>query len=95
MIREQGGQENVPCVILTAGGTTGMRFYGTRYSQLPRVNSDMSIDMLLSTGLQGIVQSRDGITFGDQEIGSDKLRDVLYDNQGGVVATLPCKLIKW
>lgn len=94
MIREQGGQENVPCVILTAGGTTGMRFYGTRYSQLPRVNSDMSIDMLLSTGLQGIVQSRDGITFGDQEIGSDKLRDVLYDNQGGVVATLPCKINK-
>lgn len=94
MIREQGGQENVPCVILTAGGTTGMRFYGTRYSQLPRVNNDMSIDMLLSTGLQGIVQSRDGITFGDQEIGSDKLRDVLYDNQGGVVATLPCKINK-
>lgn len=94
IIREQGGQENVPCVILTAGGTTGMRFYGTRYSQLPRVNSDMSIDMLLSTGLQGIVQSRDGITFGDQEIGSDKLRDVLYDNQGGVVATLPCKINK-
>ena len=94
MIREQGGQENVPCVILTAGGTTGMQFYGTRYSQLPRVNSDMSIDMLLSTGLQGIVQSRDGITFGDQEIGSDKLRDVLYDNQGGVVATLPCKINK-
>lgn len=94
IIREQGGQENVPCVILTAGGTTGMQFYGTRYSQLPRVDRDMSIDMLLSTGLQGIIQSRDGITFGDQEIGSDKLRDVLYDNQGGVVATLPCKINK-
>lgn len=91
MIRQQGG-DPVRLPIAVEGSTAAMTVDGVNYGQVPKVNRDMSINELLATGLQGIVTSRDAITFGDQAIGSENLKDVMYDNKGCTVATLPCKL---
>lgn len=88
MMKEEGGEQR-RLTIMNREDTGAMSVNGTWYGQLPKVNQDMSIDQLLSTGLQGIVQSRDNITFGDQKIGSEHLKDIMYDNKGGTIVTLP------
>lgn len=93
MIQEQGG---VPRTweIITKDSNIKMSVNGTYYSQIPKVTDDVSIDKMLSeSGISGILDSRLGITFGDQNISPDQLKDVMYSNSGGVIVTLPCKVV--
>jgi hypothetical protein len=45
---------------------------GTFYSQIPKIKEDTSLDKMLSeSGIGGILDSKQGITFGDQSISPD------------------------
>lgn len=91
----QRGQLGIPrdFSIITRDGNS--KFYSTdsKYiSQLPDITENMSIQKLLSTGLGSILDSRLGITFGDQLLSPDNLKDVMFDIGGGfTLVTLPCK----
>lgn len=89
LIREEGGEER-KSVIVPGGDNEGLYFTGTFYSKLPKINSEMSISELLSTGLQGITkQGTKGISFGDQILDPSQFSHVMFDNEGATVATLP------
>jgi len=45
--------------------------------------------MLATSGIAGITQGYGGITIGDQTIPYENLKDVMYEDRGGVVAVLP------
>ena len=93
MQREMGG---VPqrYNLITRDSNTRMSVNGTFYSALPKVDSDMSVDQMLSkSGIDGILDSKYGITFGDQEISPENLKDIMYSNTGGMIVTLPCKIV--
>lgn len=64
---------------------------GKFYSALPGVDKGpMSLaDFLQSTGAQNIIQSVDGITFGGAKVDSRDFNNIMYDNTGGIVVTLP------
>jgi len=72
-----------------------MSVNGTSYPALPGIKNDMSIDSMLSTsGLDRIVLSKQGITFGDQQLNPEDLKDVMYANSGrNAIVTLPCKIV--
>lgn len=93
MIQEDGG---IPRTyeIVTRDSSVKMSVNGTYYSQIPKVTGDTSIDKMLSeSGFSGILDSRQGITFGDQNISPEQLKDIMYSNTGGVIVTLPCKIV--
>ena len=91
--REIGGTP-IKYNIITRDSNTRMSVNGTSYSSLPKVKEDMSVDKMLSTsGIDGIVTSKYGITFGDQQVDPSNLKDIMYSNTGGVVVTLPCKIV--
>lgn len=93
MQREMGG---VPqrYEIVTKDSNTRMAVNGTFYSAIPKVKDDTSIDSMLSqSGIDGILDSKYGITFGDQQINPENLKDIMYSNTGGMVVTLPCKIV--
>lgn len=80
--------------IITRDSNTRMSVNGVLYSALPKVDDDMSIDKMLSvSGIGGILDSKYGITFGDQQINPEDLKDIMYSNTGGAVVTLPCKIV--
>lgn len=80
--------------ILTRDSNTKLSVDGTGYPQLNNIKDDMSVDKMLSeSGIQGIITSKYGITFGDQQIAPENLKDIMYVNNGGVVTTLPCKIV--
>lgn len=80
--------------IITRDSNTRMSVNGVSYSALPKVDDDMSIDKMLSTsGIDGILDSKYGITFGDQQVNPEDLKDIMYSNTGGAVVTLPCKIV--
>lgn len=93
MQREIGGMyQNYSLV--TKDSNTKLSVNGTFYSQLPKVSEDMSIDKMLSaSGIGGIIQGKRGITFGNQEIKPEDLKHIMYSNNGGMVVTLPCKIV--
>jgi hypothetical protein len=45
--------------------------------------------MLATSGIAGITQGYGGITIGDQAIPYENLKDVMYEDRGGVVGVLP------
>ena len=93
MIQGEGG---VPRTwnLITRDSNVKMSVDGIEYSQLPKITEDMSLDKMLSeSGIAGILDSKQGITFGDQQISHDQLKDIMYSNSGGMVATLPCKIV--
>lgn len=93
MLQEQGG---VPRTyeLITRDSNVKMSINGTYYSQIPKVTEDMSVDKMLTTsGMQGILDSKQGITFGDQNIDPSQLKDIMYSNSGGMIVTLPCKIV--
>lgn len=54
------------------------------------LSEDMSMDTMLSeSGLLGMVKNTAAITFGDQEITVDKLKNITYNNTGVMRAELP------
>ena len=92
----QRGQIGVPreFSVITKDGQTKFYSSDSRYvSQLPKVSSDMSVAQMLSESEIGqILDSRLGITFGDQVINPENLKDLMFSIGGGATfVTLPCK----
>ena len=92
----QRGQIGIPreFSIITRDGQTKFYSSDSKYvSQLPEVSSDTSIAQMLSESKIGqILDSRLGITFGDQVINSENLKDIMFSVGGGATfVTLPCK----
>ena len=94
MQREIGGNP-INYSIVTRDSNTKMSVNGTAYPALPGIKNDMSVDSMLSTsGLDQIVLSKQGITFGDQQLNPEDLKDVMYANSGrNAIVTLPCKIV--
>ena len=87
---EQKGGNPTQLSIITKDSTQAMHAYGTAYPMLNKVKGDMSIKQMLATsGIAGITQGYGGITIGDQPIPYENLKDVMYEDRGGVVAVLP------
>ena len=87
---EQKGGNPTQLSLITKEGTQAMHAYGTAYPMLNKVKGDMSIKQMLATsGIAGITQGYGGITIGDQAIPYENLKDVMYEDRGGVVAVLP------
>ena len=92
----QRGQVGVPreFSMITKDENTKLYSLDAKYiSQLPKVNSDMSVDKMLAESEVGkILDSRLGITFGDQIVNPENLKDIMFSVGGGAtVVTLPCK----
>lgn len=75
-----------------------MTLYGQKYGDIKDVQDKKTIqstsiaDMLSRSGLQGISDTR-AIYFGDKRVEDpDKLKDIVYLNQGGMRVNLPAKL---
>lgn len=93
--RDQVGTSK-PFTMRTKDGTSTLFSLNSKYiSQLPNVTEDMSIQKMLTDSKVGqILDSRLGITFGDQIIAPENLGDIMYDQTGGAtVVTLPCKVV--
>ena len=87
---EQKGGNPTQLSLITKEGTQAIHAYGTAYPMLNKVKGDMSIKQMLATsGIAGITQGYGGITIGDQPIPYENLKDVMYEDRGGVVAVLP------
>ena len=87
---EQKGGNPTQLSLITKEGTQAMHAYGTGYPLLNNIKGDMSIkQMLTESGIAGITQGYGGITIGDQVIPYENLKDVMYEDRGGVVAVLP------
>ena len=87
---EQKGGSPTQLSLITKEGTQAMHAYGTAYPMLNKVKGDMSIKQMLAvSGIAGIIQGYGGITMGDQTIPYENLKDVMYEDRGGVVAVLP------
>ena len=82
--------------LITKDGNTELYSLNSKYvSQLPNVTSDMSLDqMLASSNIGAIMDSRYGVTFGDQVIDPSNFKDIMFDLGGGAtIVTLPCKIV--
>ena len=80
--------------MITRDGNSELYSLNSKYiSQLPNVTEDMSIEKMLGESKVGsILDSRLGITFGDQVISPENLKDIMFDTSGGAtIVTLPCK----
>ena len=94
MQREIGGSPTNYSII-TRDSNTMLSVDGTGYPTLHKVTKDMSIEeMLAVSGIGQIVLSKSGITFGDQRIDPENLKDIMYSNTGrNAIVTLPCKIV--
>ena len=89
LIREEGGQSRT-FTIVPEDTNGGLQVTGTFYSALPNIREEMSIEKLLQTGMLDITgNSRRNISFGDQLIDPSNLKDIMFDNEGGAIMTLP------
>lgn len=89
LIREEGGQSRT-FTIVPEDTNGGLQVTGTFYSALPNIREEMSIEKLLQTGMLDITgNSRKNISFGDQLIDPSNLKDIMFDNEGGAIMTLP------
>lgn len=80
--------------MITKDGNSKLYSLNAKYiSQLPNVDTDMSIEEMLGKSKIGsIMDSRLGVTFGDQVIAPENFKDIMFDLGGGAtIVTLPCK----
>lgn len=80
--------------IVTKDGNSKLYSLNSKYiSQLPNVTEDMSLDKMLGESKIGtIMDSRLGVTFGDQVVDPSNFKDIMFDLGGGAtLVTLPCK----
>lgn len=96
LVQVQKDQIGVPrkFSMITRDGNSELYSLNSKYiSQLPNVTEDMSIDKMLGESKIGtILDSGLGITFGDQVIPPENLKDVMFDKSGGAtIVTLPCR----
>ena len=93
MIQEQGGTPR-NYQLITRDSNIQLSVDGTSYSQIPKITEDTSVaNMLATSGFQVVTDSMYGITFGDQNISPEQLKDIMYPNEGAMVVTLPCKIV--
>lgn len=92
-----GGQDST-YQFMPDSSSTMMTLYGQKYGDIKDVQDKKTIqstslaDMLSKSGLQGISDTR-AIYFGDKRIEDpEKLKDIVYLNQGGMRVNLPAKL---
>lgn len=86
----QGGEQR-NLVMQTADGVEAVGIPAKYYSAIPKADDQaMSMEqMLAKSGLAGMLQGN-GITFGDQPISKGNLTGIMYNNDGGYMALLPC-----
>ena len=80
--------------MVTKDGPSKLYSLNSKYiSQLPNVGEDMNLnEMLDKSKIGSIMDSRLGVTFGDQVINPNDFKDIMLDLGGGAtVVTLPCK----
>ena len=80
--------------MVTKDGPSKLYSLNSKYiSQLPNVTEDMNLnEMLDKSKIGSIMDSRLGVTFGDQIINPNDFKDIMFDLGGGAtVVTLPCK----
>lgn len=92
-----GGQDGT-YQFMPDSSSAKMTLYGQKYGDIKDVQDKKTIqstsiaDMLSRSGLQGISDTR-AIYFGNKRIEDpDKLKDIVYLNQGGMRVNLPAKL---
>lgn len=92
-----GGQDST-YQFMPDSSSAKMTLYGQKYGDIKdfqdkkTIQSTSLADMLSRSGLQGISDTR-AIYFGDKRIEDpEKLKDIIYLNQGGMRVNLPAKL---
>ena len=92
LINLQGGT-SIPMYFVTSDGNEAMGTMGVQWSKLTERDPGTTSlsNMLNRTGIGGVVKGYGGITFGDIQVPSEYLKDIVYKEGGGVVAILPCK----
>lgn len=97
MIQNGIGGQDTTYQFMPDSSSTMMTLYGQKYGDIKDVQDKKTIqstslaDMLSRSGLQGISDTR-AIYFGDKRIEDpDKLKDIVYLNQGGMRVNLPAK----
>lgn len=98
MIQNGIGGQDTTYQFMPDSSSAKMTLYGQKYGDIKDVQDKKTIqstslaDMLSRSGLQGISDTR-AIYFGDKRIDDpDKLKDIVYLNQGGMRVNLPAKL---
>lgn len=98
MIQNGIGGQDTTCQFMPDSSSAKMTLYGQKYGDIKdfqdkkTIQSTSLADMLIRSGLQGISDTR-AIYFGDKRIKDpDKLKDIVYLNQGGMRVNLPAKL---
>lgn len=98
MIQNGIGGQDTTYQFMPDSSSAKMTLYGQKYGDIKDVQDKKTIqstslaDMLSRSGLQGISDTR-AIYFGDKKIDDpDKLKDIVYLNQGGMRVNLPAKL---
>lgn len=81
-------------MIIDIGNGVQMSVAGTYYQQITKPNGDPIMDtsidqMLADSKLQSIIKSGNAITYGDQKITREQLKNITYNNTGVLRANLP------
>ena len=89
--KSMGGNEAT--YVVNPGGTAELSVTGTHYGVLQTpdgkaVGKTSLQNMLQETMLQGVTDVR-AIYFGDQQVSSDHLKDITYENEGATKVLLP------
>lgn len=82
---------------LNTGTNNSMFVEGTIYGSIQDSSwkpvGNASMTKVMEGGLSGIVQNMNGISFGDKVLAPEDLNNIMYDNGGGIMVTLPCKVV--
>ena len=81
-------------MVIDVGNGVQMSIAGTYYQQITKPNGDPIMDtsidqMLADSKLQSIIKSGNAITYGDQKITREQLKNITYNNTGILRANLP------
>lgn len=81
-------------MLIDIGNGIQMSVAGTYYQQVTKPNGDPIMDtsmdqMLADSKLQSIIKSGNAITYGDQKITREQLKNITYNNTGVLRANLP------
>lgn len=81
---------------LNVGTSNSMFVEGTIYGDIKDNKwnpiGHASISKVMNGGLSGIISSMHGISFGDRVLDPQDLSNIMYDNGGGIVVSLPARI---
>ena len=94
MLVQAGQGASEKSVWMDVGNGIQMHVRGEWYQTMTNRNNDPIMDtsmanMLAQSGLQDIIKDRGIITYGDQKVTMEQLRNITYNNTGVVRANLP------